>query len=146
MNRKAQNHTESANDAVLPCILCANRNDFPADQSYVLCDGHPKRSVIPRPLEPDLHPNVGQDEIIDPGCPVCGGSDGYMNWADFQYKVCSTHAAWWWIGDALTDSWLFESAEEQDRVHDEVSANYRDVTLVNRRDVQNEYLDFWYAL
>ena len=100
------------------------------------------RAVMPRPLQLDLRPGVTQKEIIDPGCPICERSDGYLNWTEFQYAICSRHRMYWWIGESLTWMHLMESGNEQDRRMSEISAHYRDVTLEDPQKVLADYLQF----
>lgn len=136
----------AADQSLLPCAVCTGIEAMVPGQHYIVCSLHTRRPVVPRPLTPDVEPGISADRILNPGCPICGQFDGYLSWAEFQYAICAQHAMWWWIGDCLTNAWLLEDFNEQQKVLDEVEANYRDVTYADHAEVRAEYLHAWFQL
>lgn len=59
---------------------------------------------FPKPVTTDHH--FG-------GCPICGGTDGYINSGPNHWFVCAEHRVRWYAGFNLFTNWREETAGEQ---------------------------------
>ena len=64
------------------------------------------------------------------GCPVCGGTDGYLNIYKNHMFRCDKHKTCWSIGWNLFSSWRHETEDEWKRNADMLSG-YREVKPVD---------------
>ena len=61
-------------------------------------------------------------------CPVCGGSDGYLNLGRNHYFVCHEHKFRWCVGENLFSSWRHETEADWHK-NWELISEYRELKL-----------------
>ena len=53
-------------------------------------------------------------------CPICKGTDGYVNIGRSHWFICKQHRARWFIGENVFSSWHDETESEQQREREEI--------------------------
>jgi hypothetical protein len=53
-------------------------------------------------------------------CPICKGTDGYVNIGRSHWSICKQHRARWFIGENVFSSWHDKTESEQQREREEI--------------------------